>query len=305
MGPFATESSAPHRRKRFGSGAPHERRHEISVRAVLVGSSQTRAQIDEDKLNAQLGPLLRTTELHYPGSKAYDVFLIQPTVTRMRPQFVICYVTEAYFYNGSVGETPPNFLRLSDAPDLVRRGATKFIPKEYIGSGLLGQVLPVFRFRQVLAQRVFGAQAGQIRQQQYNAALEIDLAERARRVAKEAHSDEQSRFQQRAFEDFVVRCEKDQQKVVLLIGQMNPLFDRAADPRLRSEMLAFLRELARKHPNVTLVENLPAQSVEDYEDVTHVTKTVQERCTQFLAGWLRDYLAAPNARRGAPPGAVP
>jgi hypothetical protein len=266
-------------------------------RAVLVGSSQTRAQLDEEKINAQLGPLLRTTELHYPGSKGYDVLLLQPVVAKMRPQFVICYVTEAYFHSGSVSEGPPNFLSLGGLRDLAGRGGLKFIPTERTGTGLLGHLLPVFRLRQVLSQRLFGPQTGQLQQQQYNAALETDLAERARRAARDYHINEESRFHQQAFEDFVRRCQNDQQQVILLAGQMNPLFGRAVDPAIRAEMLRFLRELAAKYKNVTLVENLPAQTPADYEDVTHVTKPMQERFTLFFAEWLRGFLAEQGARR--------
>lgn len=267
------------------------------ARAVLVGSSQTRAQIDEEKINVQLGPLLRTTELHFPGSKAYDVFLLQPVVAKVRPQYVICYVTEAYFHSGSVSEGPPNFLTPGDLLDLARRGGLKFIPSERTGTGLLGRLLPVFRLRQVLSQRLFGTQTGQLQQQQYNAALETDLAERARRAAQEYHINDESRFHQRAFEDFVRRCQNDQQQVILLAGQMNPLFGRAVDPAIRVEMMRFLRELAAKYQNVTLVENLPAQTPEDYADVTHVTKPVQERFTQFFTEWLRRFLAEQEAGR--------
>jgi hypothetical protein len=81
------------------------------------------------------------------------------------------------------------------------------LPAERIGSGLLGNVFPIFRLREVLAQRVLGAPLGQLKQQQYIGALETDLSERARRGAREYQMNAESRFQQRAFEDFVIRCQ--------------------------------------------------------------------------------------------------
>jgi len=48
----------------------------VTDQAVLVGSSQTRAEIDEDLLNKLLGTNLWTTELHFPGSCGYDLLLV-------------------------------------------------------------------------------------------------------------------------------------------------------------------------------------------------------------------------------------
>ena len=264
------------------------RENPAPVQAALMGSSQTRAQIDENLLNTILGRQLRTIELHYPGSKGYDVLLMQPLVSRMHPKYIICYVSEGDFYGGTESEIVPNFLTFAESPNLVRLGGHRFVPARRIGYGLLGDALPVFRLREVLSQRVFGTSIGQINQQRYDAALEVDLAERARRAAKVYGANEESRFQHRAFEEFVARCRRSNQRVIILAGQLNPLFGDAIEPRVRQEMIAFLRSLPGKHPNVTVIENLPRQTPEDYQDLTHVTKPIQERFTRFLAEWLRN-----------------
>ena len=265
-----------------------------TTRAVLVGSSQTRAQIDEQIINSELGALLQTAELHFPGSKAYDVFLLQPTIAKIRPRYVICYITEAYFHSGSASDSISNFLTISDLYDLYRRGGFSFISANRIGTGLLGQILPVFRLRQVLSQRLFGTEISHLKQAQYNAALEADLPERARSVALDCKINDESRFHQKALEDFVHRCQRDHQQVLLLVGQLNPLFVQAVDPAIRSEMLRFLHALADKNENVTLVENLPLQNTGDYEDLTHVTKSMQEKFTVFFTEWLRALITKPH-----------
>src|SRR6185369_7901094 len=104
----------------------------IPKRAVLVGSSQTRAQIDEDILNRELGTNLWTTELHFPGSHGYDVLLIERQFRRTRPQLAVCYLTEGYFYNGTHGLTPPNFFGWRDLPDAWRRGAFRYLSLEEV-----------------------------------------------------------------------------------------------------------------------------------------------------------------------------
>lgn len=261
-------------------------------RAVLMGSSQSRAQIDEELLNSLLGTKLRTTEMHYPGSKAYDDFLLQPILAPACTSYVIVYLSEADFHSGSASEIAPNFFTLGALPDLVRRGGTKYLPAGGIGYGLLGEMLPMFRMREVLAQRVFGPAIGQMKQQRYNTALEINLAERGASMAKTYQSNDESRFQKRALEDFLARCRDSNQRVILLAGQLNPLMGHQIDPEIRREMIGLLRALAVKFPNVTVIEKLPEQTEQDYLDLTHVNKPAQERFTRFLAGWLEEHVPA-------------
>lgn len=261
------------------------------MRAVFVGSSQTRAQIDERLLNERLGTNLWTTELHFPGSKAYDLLLIEPQLTRARAQFVVCYFTEGYLYTGSHGETPPNFLSFAQLPDAWRRGALKHLSGDEVGYGLLGDALPLFRCREIVSQRLLGAAAAQMKQAQYDAALPADLDTRARDSARSFRMDADADFQKRAFEDFVIRCEQAGRKVVLLEGGYNPVLTRQMDPALRTDMIEFLNGIAARHANVVLVpaSELPEQTAADYDDLNHVSVPMQQRFTEHLAtlmaGW--------------------
>jgi hypothetical protein len=266
-------------------------------RAVLMGSSQTRAQIDEELLNSLLGNKLRTTEMHYPGSKAYDHLLLQPILSPARADYVIVYLSEADFHSGSASEAVPNFFRFRDLPDLIQRGGTRFVPAGGIGYGLLGQVLPIFHLREVLAQRLLGPAMVQIKQQQYNVALKTNLVERGADLAKIYKPNEESRFHQRALEDFLARCRDSNQRVLLLAGQLNPIMSRRIEPETRREMVELLHSLAARFPNVTVVENLPEQAESDYADMTHVTKPAQDRFTRFLASWLEQNALADAAKR--------
>ena len=254
------------------------------MRAVLVGSSQTRAQIDEGLLNERLGTNLWTTELHFPGSKASDLLLIEPQLARARAQFVVCYFTEGYLYTGSHGEVPPNFLGFGQLPDAWRRGALKHLSSSEVGYGLLGDALPLFRCREVVSQRLLGAPAAQLKQAQYDAALAVDLDARARDSARSFRMDAETDFQKRAFEDFVIRCEQAERKVVLLTGGYNPVLTRQMNPSLRVDMIKFLDGIALRHANVVLVEStLPVQTAADYDDLNHVNVPMQQRFTGWLA----------------------
>ena len=96
------------------------------LKIALMGNSQTRAQIDEDILNSKLGPTIITTELHYPGSKGYDLYLLQPTIDRAHPRWVICYVTEAYFSGGSRYRSTTEFLHRSRRSRFIEAQRTSF-----------------------------------------------------------------------------------------------------------------------------------------------------------------------------------
>ncbi len=270
------------------------------IHAVLVGSSQTRAEINEEQLNEQLGQQVWTTELHFPGSHAYDVLLIERQLRQTNPQLVICYVSEGYFYLGSHGLTVPNFLEFQDLPDARHRGAPRFLSRQEIFYGLLGDALPLFRCREVLAFRLLGATSAQLKQQAHDEALEADLDTRAKEFAASFHLSAESHFQKQAFEDFVARCEKAGRRVFLLTGGYHPALRQRTNPAIRADMLAFLSQLQQRYTNVVVVpeSEFPGQTAGDYEDLSHVNEAMQRRYTHALTGIMARYLPdGQNAKR--------
>ena len=148
--------------------------------------------------------------------------------------------------------------------------------------------MPVFRVRDLIAERLLGNQLTGLRQRERNAALVADLQQRAVEAATGYRVDPQSEFSFAAFEAFVTKCRGENRTVVLCCGQLNPVLGRRLDPALRPQMLAFLRGLASKHSNVVLVEEsqMPAQSEQAYVDLTHVGPTAQAQFTEAIAGVL-------------------
>lgn len=155
----------------------------------------------------------------------------------------------------------------------------------------------MFRLREVLALRLLGAATVQLKQRQYDAALQADLEARARQFAPAYRLNAESEFQQRAFEDFVARCGRAGRRVMVLTGQFNPLLARQLDPAVRADMLAFLNRLKARHPHLVLVPetDLPPQTPADYEDLSHVNPAAQRRFSTALAGLLARLLAEPPA----------
>ena len=144
-----------------------------------------------------------------------------------------------------------------------------------------------------MSQRLLGATTLQMKQVQYDAALVVDFEARARDNARNFRLDAGSDFQKRAFEDFVIRCERAGRKVVLLTGGYNPVLARHLDPRLRADMLGFLDGIAARHANVVLVpaSALPEQTPADYDDLNHVNVPMQRRFTGWLAAQMAGWAA--------------
>lgn len=269
----------------------------MSRRAILVGSSQTRAQINEELLNQRLGTNLWTTELSYAGVQGYDLLLLERQIRRANPQVVICYVTEGYFYMGPTSAMFPYFFQFRDLPDEWRRGGGRYLLGKHFYTGLFGDLLPLFRCREVLAQRLFGPAIVNLKQLQYDSSLQSDLEARARENAAAFHLSGVSDFEKQAFEDFVARCQQANRQVILLVGGYNPILARQIDPAIRADMMRFLDRLKSRYSRVVLVPqgDLPEQTPADYEDLTHVNRDMQRRFSTDLADRLPKLLSQGQA----------
>ena len=256
-------------------------------KAVILGNSQARAQLDEELLNELLKPQLHTAELHFPGSNAYDIWLIHRRIANLRPNLIIVYVSELTFYNGNHHEAAANFFQFSDAKDLAAADVRSFVPRQGFQYGLLGAALPIFRLRDVLSQRLLGTGLIQLKQRQHDQHMMENLEANAEKGASGYRIDRSSDFEMRAFRNFVSDCENGKETVLILVGQLNPLLSQRFDPKIRPHMISFLHHLRDQHSNVVLNENLPFQSAANYEDLTHVKKEIQKRFTQWIAESLR------------------
>ncbi len=268
-------------------------------RAVLLGSSQTRAQFDAELLNQKLGTNLWTTKLSYPGVQGYDLLLIERQIRCANPQLVICYVSEGYFYSPSSSVTVPAFLQFRDVPDGWRRDGLRYLPGQGIFFGLVGNLLPLVRCREVLAQRLLGPMILGLKQQQYDDSLPSDLEARARQAASGYRLSAEADFEKQAFEDFVARCQQANRQIILVVGGFNPILDRQLDPALRVDMIRYLDRLKSRYSRVVLVpqSDLAEQTPADYEDLTHVNADTQCRFTANFADWLARFLAQEHEAR--------
>ena len=158
----------------------------------------------------------------------------------------------------------------------------------YVGYGLLGGALPLFRVREPLAGRLLGSSMQDLGQRRWDQALDTNLDQRAKVDATNYCSNVRSEFEERAFRAFASKCRDRHSRLVICCGQLNPILEKSLDPRLRPEMLSFLREMAVEDSNITLLDesSLPRQDAQNYDDLTHVNAAAREQFSEFIAGVL-------------------
>jgi hypothetical protein len=263
--------------------------------AVLLGSSQTHAEIDKRLLNADMGNQVWTTELHFPGCRPFDMLLCLEDLPPVKIDYVIVYLSETYFYSGANSEAAMFFMRFRYLGQLYDCGGKAVDTGRSLRYGLLGDVFPLFRIREPIIARLFSFRILGLNQERRDQTLSGDLAARAKVAALEYGFGPASDFQKRAFELFARKCRDRHARLVLCCGQVNPILERALNPALRPDMLAYLRDLARHDSNIVLLEDsqLPVQTEKNYKDLTHVDEPTQVRFTDYIETVLQKLLSAP------------
>jgi len=259
---------------------------------ILVGSSQTRAQLDENLLNDRIGKQVWTTELHFPGSKAIDLLLVLRRLKGQPGDDLVCYLSECYFYNGLYSESAPYFISFHDLPLLSHLGLSSCLATGQFAYGLVGDLFPMVRCREPLTDRFLGRRMGSLAQTSYDSALEANLIKRAEKASLDFKLGKESQVQKAAFEAFIAEAGRQKRHVILLEGQLNPLLGERIDPAVRQDMKRYLRGVIKDHDNVTLIaeDELPAQTPNDYDDLTHVNESTQTRFTGWFANQLTSKL---------------
>jgi hypothetical protein len=252
---------------------------------VLMGASQTRTQIDAKVLNERMGRKIWTTELHFPGSSVYDMILCLERLPKVHLDYVITYFSEANIYSGNDNMRAMYFFGLRDLSAYCTLGPGKPGFDGHMLCGVLKDIFPLYRVWESLVDRARFWQTQNLPQEQYNASLESDLAERAQHIAQYFSFGPKCSFEKRAFATFAEMCRGRHCRLVVCCGQLNPVLERALDPALRSDMLSFLHEQAAKDPNIILLEGseLPRQVEGDYDDLTHVNEAARARFSRYIA----------------------
>lgn len=265
---------------------------EVEVpRIFMVGSSQINAQINEQRLDELLDYKYSTSDLFCTGSQPFDLVLQQAIFQRTKPEMVICYLSEFDFHRKVQSFLFPGFMDFKGLIDYyILKKNESFKHQNHIVYSILGNILPLYKIRDLITIRIYGKKAFSIEEKNWNKELDSDLQKRAERfktVFKDSETN--SAFNERAFEMFVLRSKLAGTKIVVCIGQMNPILSDIINPSYRKQTLEFLRKIASQNGHVFLFESnaFPIQTKENYHDLTHVNDKTQIRFTQRLALLLK------------------
>ena len=270
---------------------------DVPAQAVLIGNSQTKAEIDPAVLNKQLGKRLWTTELHFPGNSPYEMRMAYAGLPNVNIKYAICYFTEFYIDLGIDTSGLAYFQTWRGLPDYYRFDGGRFPLTQNICYGLLGDILPFFRLRDPVACRVLGFHMVEFDQARYDGTLDTNLMARAVGMTNLFHLGPDTAFQKKSFLALADALRARGCLLVVCVGQMNPILERELDPSFRADMTAFLRRMARDDQNVILIDEgeLPKQTPADYEDLSHVNKAAQVHFSEYIAGIL-DRLMSDNSQ---------
>jgi hypothetical protein len=263
-------------------------------RAILLGSSQTNRSIDEVLMNQVIGGRIWTTELTQPGARGFDLLTLSRDIPLRHGDIVICYLSEIMFAGSGNGIVTAGFMNFSEVPDAFQLGGWSHLPDEAVRSGLLGRVLPLYRYRESLSNRTLGWSISHLDQQRFDQSLESDLEAQAMRRAPELRLDEGSGFEEMAFSRMAGELADKGCTLVVISGDTHPAMRRHVNPEVIQHLERFLTDLTKKHPrNIVLLHGSeffkPADS--DFTDLVHFTDAAQRRFTLKLADYLSRYHA--------------
>ena len=294
----------------------------------IIGSSQAGTQVDEDRINAALGDDLYAAQMNFPAAKPYSLLLLQDDFERAGTDALVLYLSEVSFLRGATMEHIPLFGSIGGMRDFARLGGDPGWDADRVRNGWISALVPAFRYRSLLAQRVLGKAErpsppqvepgvvdGDVPPPEASGEdeLEVDdeglpnpktredggadvdnpafLANLERRLQLLIFG-EQEGFQYRALAEFARRADASGVDLYLLPGTVHPLLAQRLPPEARPRMLAAMQELAARYEHVHYVaeDRLPALGPADFKDAAHGSKRGQATFTDGLIEVLREDL---------------
>lgn len=265
--------------------------HDVT-KGIILGSSQARAQLDEELINPTLSKRQAWLwELHFPGCMALEINLIFRRAFQLAaPSFVVCYVSEGTFFQDTGTTAQGYFVHVSDLPRILswNPSHTHVVDWLQVRYSILGQFVPLYYLREPVAQSILGASMTYIDQRRHDNSLDTDLMSRARSFAQLYSSGPNSHFQFLAFQDFASLCVQRNIRLIVIQGNLNPIVDSFLPPEIRPRMENFLAELDASSDLITVVDaqQFTPDSGAVYSDLTHVDTATQHYFSTQFAEWL-------------------
>jgi hypothetical protein len=270
-------------------------------RVVLMGSSQANRAIDEVLMNREMGRSIWTTELSQPGARGFDMLTLSRDIPLERGDVVVCYLSEIMFYGEGSGIVAADFLNFSEIPDASDLGGWNFFAPGSVSSGLLGRVLPIYRFRESFSHRILGWPIVNLEQVCFDHSLEQNLQQQAERRAPGLGVGPTSTFEKAAFGRMIGELAAKGCTTVVIAGHTHPFMRQRLNPDVTSDLAGFLQELVTRHPaGMRLIDaaDFFQPGTGDFMDLVHFNDEAQRRFTLALIKRLE--LDFPGASHAGP-----
>ena len=263
------------------------REHATPQSIVLVGNSQTGFAIDETVLNEELGPGRWTTEMQQPGSNGFDTLLLVRDLRSVQIDYTITYISEIFVYGQENGVAPTKFFYWRDLAWVWEHHAWSQFPPGCLRTGLISQLLPLFRLGDPIAHRLLGGGLAGLPQQRFDAALNARTPDEASaRLLKI----EIANFEKSGFETAVSELAVRNAKAIVIAGGIRPDLHAKIDADVLADIAAWLASLKERWPqNVEIIPETAffQATADDFRDDVHLSQPASERFSHALARYLR------------------
>ena len=226
-------------------------------------------------------------ELHFPGCRAVDIFLLSQRFGKNKVDEFVYYVSPSYFYiPQSDSAIARDLLRLRDLPATLEIGAWQHFPSQTKPYTVLGMALPLFQYRSALQHALFGSQDLELPSAPLTS-KDPDAHASSRNLST---SGSEVTYQKEAFRRFLEQTAAKGQHVIVIGGQLNPAAEAVFTPDIRPDYEQFLKECSKTYSNMTLVwqNELLVESPQAYDDDVHVSVKTGELFTEAFAKWFFD-----------------
>lgn len=274
----------------------------VRYQIMLVGNSQVRTNLDEKVINRVLGGETWTTEVHQSSACGFDTLLLIRDLRRAKVELAVDYVSPFVFYGKTNGKVISQFIGWSDMPELIQWGGIDILPLHAVKIGLIGDVLSLVKYHESISQRVLGASLILLPQLSFNDAQDVRHEVQAEQKKNESQLGPVAEFEKRAFAKGIEELISRASCIVLIKGHFSPALERVIDPRIRTDLEAFLDSLEKRYPGRLFVlpeEDFIKLDESDYADVVHLNEEGQARFSESFAKELPKYLEQldPTTRR--------
>lgn len=265
-----------------------------ATRVVIAGSSQGHSQFDAGLLNESFYPDAQFVNLSYAGSSAWDLRLTLAQYERLRPDYVVTYISIMNFYDINPGASRIiPLVTWSSLSDVFQYRDDGYIEREDVLHATLSLIFPAFQMRRSLELSVFGPLA----EKGFARPRIARIAPIARRSGASRYADRYevgngSEYQKSAFCVFLDRNIDLGVRPVIVVGQVHPALERAVDPAIMEDYGRFIVELERRYPETVIFikRNELRHEIADYDDYMHIDNDERTHFTQRFSDLISELI---------------